>query len=72
MKGFTNIQTKNSCILCHSSYDSGTLAIYLELGTRGQMRSSHFNESGVIRQHIESNARESGVLGYLEAKTYFS
>lgn len=37
-----------------------TAALYLELGARGLVRSSHFNESGVVRHHIESNARESG------------
>jgi hypothetical protein len=37
-----------------------TAAIYLELGARGLVRSSHSNESGVVRHHVESNARESG------------
>jgi hypothetical protein len=59
MKGL-QISRQKIVVYCVVALMISTAAIYLELGTRGQMRSSHFNESGVVRQHIESNARESG------------
>jgi LPXTG-motif cell wall-anchored protein len=37
-----------------------TAVLYLELGARGLVRSSHFNQSGVVQHHIEKNDRESG------------
>ena len=36
-----------------------TAVVYLELGVRGVERMFHFNQSGLVRHHIESNARES-------------
>jgi hypothetical protein len=37
-----------------------TAVVYLELGVRGIERMLHFNQSGFVRHHIESNTRESG------------
>jgi len=37
-----------------------TAVVYLGLGVRGVERMLHFNQSGFVRHHIESNTRESG------------
>jgi hypothetical protein len=47
-------------VYCVIALMISTAIVYLELGARGLLRSSHFNQSSVVRHHIESNHRESG------------
>ena len=56
----SQITRQKIVVYCVVALMISTAALYLELGARGLVRSSHFNESGVVRHHIESNARESG------------
>lgn len=37
-----------------------TAVVYLELGVRGVERMFHFNQSGLVRHHTESNRESSG------------
>jgi hypothetical protein len=59
MKGL-QISRQKIVVYCVVALMISTAALYLELGARGLVRSSHFNQSSVVRHHIESNHRESG------------
>jgi hypothetical protein len=54
----SQITRQKIVVYCVVGLMLSTAAIYLELGARGLVRSSHSNESGVVRHHVESNARE--------------
>jgi hypothetical protein len=59
MKGL-QITRQKIVLYCLVALMISTAILYLELGTRGLVRSSHFNQSGVVQHHIEKNDRESG------------
>src|SRR6266487_1396326 len=54
MKGL-QITRQKIVVYCVVALMISTAILYLELGARGLVRSSHFNQSGVVRHHIEKN-----------------